>query len=471
MAQLNDISNRKTPSVPLEITYAAGPVAPGRKITTIFAHLAASGSVALPYSTYGVTNLGDPVAARAEVDALAGAGSEAGHMAFAFVQANSAVGGPNYPAFRLCFLAFGDTGFGTANVALTAVQNLRSDLFVSCYGAGLSTQRSVLLALCAQLSGPDRDLLGQYGSFAVFASVAPLATQEAYAINSLYALVASLPDSNTALVNINGTVTTGSNVITAPSSLVGVYPGAVLSGTGIPSATVINQISGGTILMSQNATASGSAEAIAVQNELSQSEPVLAAAYSGRMMSFGLPYIPLQGVTIGGLAPPQIQSDWIQVNPNGASEAALVAGLSPLYVQPGGTVGLLRTVTTLTVKPDAVTPVTAYFDWQDVVVLYDFREAVYAISQNPPFNGNPGGTKATAAIAAKFKDEVIREALSFEDAGAFQGVKANAPLFLVQPSTTSRGRFDFYIPINVVPGLIVMAGQIQGVSDLGNFQL
>jgi hypothetical protein len=69
------------------------------------------------------------------------------------------------------------------------------------------------------------------------------------------------------------------------------------------------------------------------------------------------------------------------------------------------------------------------------------------------------------------KDEVLREAQVFEDVGMFQGVKTLAPLFKIQPSTTSRGRFDFKIPVNVLPGLTVIAGNIQAVSDLGNFTL
>ncbi len=52
-------------------------------------------------------------------------------------------------------------------------------------------------------------------------------------------------------------------------------------------------------------------------------------------------------------------------------------------------------------------------------------------------------------------------------------MKTLAPQFLVQPSLTSRGRFDFKIPVNVLPGLFVIAGNIQGVSgpSFGDFTL
>jgi hypothetical protein len=117
--------------------------------------------------------------------------------------------------------------------------------------------------------------------------------------------------------------------------------------------------------------------------------------------------------------------------------------------------------------------VTAYFDWQDLVVLNDFREDCYLITQNPPFNNNPGGTKASQTIANLLKDEILRQAQDYEDQGAFQGVQTNAPLFLVQPSSTSRGRFDFKIPVNVIPGLMVIAGNIEAVSgaNFGDFTL
>lgn len=96
--------------------------------------------------------------------------------------------------------------------------------------------------------------------------------------------------------------------------------------------------------------------------------------------------------------------------------------------------------------------------------MNDFREDVFLITQNPPFNNNPGGAKATQTLASFLKDEILRQAQAYEDLSAFQGVQALAKFFLVQPSTTSRGRFDFKIPVNVVPGNYVIAGNIQGVT-------
>ena len=540
---LTTIANRLTPSVPLQITFGAQPVATGTKITTLIGHMAASPGTGIPYQVYNVVNVGDPVAGPAEVANLAGSGAQIVNMVTAFINANAAIASPrNFPQFRVVLLPYGELHFGPSGEALTAIAGLRSDMIVSCYPSGDVTNKATILAFAEQISGIDRDLQGQFGSFVSLASILPLATQVAFADNSRYLVEHCMPDTNTALVpvlgtvavssniitavsqaplSITGTVASGSNIITGVSSTAGIYtgasitgtgipagaivevvlstslqisvnatasgasealvvtnlptagiyPGALLTGTGIPALTVVESVTSSTIVMSNSATAAGAAEAISVQNQISQAPEIIASACAAAMMSSAFPYNPLLGVQIGGLVPPQKPSDRILVDPNGSSEQAIAAGLSPLYTAPGNAVSFIRTVTTYTMN--GTVPVTAYFDWQDLVVLNDFREECYLVTQNPPFNNNPGGTKASQAIANLLKDEILRVALDFESQGAFQGVKTNAPLFLVQPSSTSRGRFDFQIPVNVIPGLMVIAGNIEAVSgeNFGDFTL
>lgn len=461
---LTSISDRLTPSVPIELTFGAQPIATGRKISTLFGHRAASGGSANDYDVIEVVNVGDPDQAKSEVDLKAGAGSELGQMAYAFVAANALSGGSNFPAFRIVVLPNSELHFGPASEGILAIKGLRNDMLVSCYPASDTTNRASLIAVAELMSGPDRDLQGQFGSFVTMASLEALSAQVLYAINSRKAIVACLPDSNTALVTQAADLTSGSNILVNLASTVGIYPGAVASGAGIPAGTLVQQVTKSTVMLSASVTASASAESVAFQNQVSQSVPVLAAAHAGRMMASAFPYNPLQGVTIGGLKPPQKVSDRIDINPQGASEQALIAGLSPLYVQAGGHVGFIRTRTTYNLLPDNVTAATAYFDWQDLAVMNDFREDCYSITQNPPFNNNPGGTKASKQIAGLLKDEILRQAQAYEDRGAFQAVKALAPQFQIAPSATSRGRFDFKIPVNVLPGLFVIAGNIQGVT-------
>jgi len=467
---LNSIANRLTPSVPMEITFAAQPASTGRKITTLFGHRSATGGNGIDYAAYNIVNVGDPAACKAEVEAMAGTASQISLMAEAFVKANSDVASPrNFPAFRVVLIPNAELHFGPLGEAIDAVKTLRSDMLVSCYPASDTTNLATLQALKNLISGIDRDLQGQFGSFIQVASIEELATQVAYAANDRGLLSACLPDTNTAnIAGLSGDVATGSNKIINMPSTVGVNIGAVITAIGVPTSTVVEEVTANSITMSANATGTHVAEAVACQNVVSQASEIIASAHAAAVMASAFPYNPLQSVTVGGLIPPRKQSDWIEIDPNGESESALAAGLSPLYIQPGNTVGLIRTRTTYTTLPGNV-PVTAYFDWQELVALYDFREVIYSVSQNPPFNNNPGGTKASRQIARKFKDEVLRNAKLFEDLGCFENVKELAPLFIVEPSQTSRGRFDFKIPVEVLPGLTVIAGNIQAVADLQSF--
>lgn len=542
---LNTIANRLTPSVPIQLTFGSAPIATGTKQTTLFGHMAATPGTGTPYQVYQVVNVGDPVAGPAEVDALAGIGSQISAMTKAFISANAFGGFGNFPQFRVVLIPHGINNFGPNNEAINAVSGLRSDKLVSCYPAGDETNANTLLDLTLLISGIDRDLTGQFGSFMVLGSIEPLAVQVEYDFNSRFIEVASMPDSNTASasalgtaasgspiltavsqppINITGDSTASSTAITGISSTAGIYPGAAITGSNIPANTTVYtvqptalvlsaaatssvsedalvvtnlatagiypgalvtdasnvlpanttvlSVAANTLTLSANATGAHTADVLTIQNQISQAPEILASVYAAVTMAATFPYVPINySVVAGGLVKPQKTSDWISVNPNGASEQALTAGLSPFVVLASGTVAFLRTRTTFTMN--GLIPATAYFDWQDLVVMNDFREDVFLITQNPPFNGNPGGTKASFQTAQLLLNEIVREAQLYEDLGAFQGVQTLAPLFQVQPSSTSRGRFDFYCPENVIPGLMVIAGQMQGVSgaQFGDFTL
>jgi hypothetical protein len=474
---LTSIADRLTPSNPLEITFGAQPSGSGSKKTTLIAHMASSGSTAIPYSIYKVVNVGDPVKAKAEVDAIAGAGSQAGKMAYAFVNANAAPGRSNFPAFQICFLKNSDTGFGLSDEAIAAIKLVRSDMIVNCYPASNSAAQTKMTALANYLSGPDRDLSGQFGSFVTTGSLDVLSTAITYGFNSNKVIVAYLQDTNTALVTDNGVLTSGSNIISAIASTDGINPGASISGTGVPAGAFAGVVTSNSVTMVDssgnplNAAANEASEPIAFQNIVSQTEEIIAAAHAGAMMAFIRPYLPLNNVTVGGLIPPKKTSDYIVLDPAGPSEAALVAGLSPLRVQPGNLMGFIRTRTTWLTQQDGVTPITNYFDWQQLVVLNDFREDTFVICQNPPFNNNPGGSKASSGIAALLKDNVLLLASKYEDAGMMQNTKALAKQFIIAPSLTSAGRFDFKIPVDAIPNLNVIAGNIQAVTELTTFTL
>lgn len=540
---LTSIADRLTPSVPIQFGFAAQPIATGRKVTTLFGHMTSTPGTGLPYQDYLVINVGDPVSAQTEIDGLAGVGSQIGKMAAAFVKANVLGGFGNFPQFRAVLLPFNVSDFGPNDEALTVAKFLRGDTFVSCYPASNIAMQVKLNTLCALLSGVDRDLSGQFGSFYVMGSLDSLATQVAYNYNSIYALIATMPDSNTSgetitsstILNspilsnivapsysITGDSTAASKVLANLSNPAGILPGATITGAGIAAGTVVNSVSGSTInlsqaatasgtvitftvsntpatngiysgavvsglgipagayvlsvtgsslTLSQNATANGTALALAVQNQVSQGPEIVASVFAAEIMSSVLPYPPLNGMLAGGLVAPQKSSDWILIDPNGASEQALAAGLSPFVVRSDRTVGFLKSIVTLTLRGSNLPVNNTYISYQDLVILNDFKESVFLITQNPPFSNNPGGSKASATIAGLLRGEILREAYFFETQGAFQGVAVLAPLIQVQPSLTTRGRIDFYIPVNVVPNLDVIAGLIEAVSTLGNFSL
>ena len=468
---LTSIGNRLTPSAPVEITYGAQPTALGRKFATIFAHRAATGGLGMDYEVLEVINVGDPVAAQAEVEEFAGVGSQAVEMALAFINANALVGRSNYPAFRIVLLPNAETSFGPADEALQATKALRTDLFVSPYPADETVQFEKLRDWANFLSGPDRDLNGQFGSFVQLGFDGTIAEAVALNLNTRTTLVGHLQDTNDAAVaGQTGTTEDGSNVITAIADTSEIYRGATITGAGIPANTVVDKVQNGQIVISANATADASGVALTIQNVKSNTVPEIAAAHAAAMLQSAFPYNPLASVEIGGLQAPRKAEDVIVRDPFGASEQLLQAGISPLTVLPGNTVGFIRTVTTFRTLPGNIA-VTAYFDWQQIVTLYDFREICYQVTQLPPFNNNPGGTKASAEKAARLKDEILAEAFIFEELEAFQNVKALAPFFQVEVRTDVRGRFDFKIPVDVIPGLHVIAGNIQAVSDLGEFNL
>lgn len=393
---LTNIANRLTPSTPIELTFGQQPVATGTKIATLIGHRAASGGTGTTYHVYQLANVGDPTAAKAEADGIAGSGSEIGKMVEEFVKANSIPGRSNFPPVRIVLLANDDTAYGAADEALEALKTLRSDLIVSPYDAsGTSTLRTKLTDLAALLSGPDRDANGQFGTTIVMGSIVTSATALAIAADNMFLTIPYFQDTT-----------------------------------------------------------------------VSPSQPVaiVAAGVAAVMLQSQFPYLPLMDQHVGGLIAPAKRSDYILSGPTELSELALAAGLAPLKVDAAGRVRMIRSrLTKVTI--DGLVPATAYFDWQDMVVLYDFRESVYLRLQQPDLKPK----KASLVTAKLIKDEILRLAKFFEANEAFQSVSQLAPQFVVEPSSSSRGRFDFKIPVNVIPGLQVVAGNIEATTQFDSF--
>ena len=182
----------------------------------------------------------------------------------------------------------------------------------------------------------------------------------------------------------------------------------------------------------------------------------MAAASAARVASLPVPFNPRDNVTIKGVEAPEDPAEWITVGLGLESESALDKGWTPLKVKPNGEVAFVRSVTTR-ITVDGVVEATAYYDVQDFMVLYYFRRAVYSRLNQSDLKA----VKASVETAKLVRSEIIRLMQLFEDNGMFQVVDKLAPLVQVERSDSDRHRFDVAIPVNVIPGLHVIATNIK----------
>lgn len=187
-----------------------------------------------------------------------------------------------------------------------------------------------------------------------------------------------------------------------------------------------------------------------------------AAACAAKMAGNGIPFNPLDDVTVNGIPAPTSMSDWATIGAGLESESCLNQGWTPLQVKPNGEVAFVRTVTGRLSADGTGTPVVgAYYDVQDFQVLYYWRKTIFTRYSQPDFKRR----KASEAAAIELKSEAIRLATAFEDQNMFQAVARLAKRFIVQRSATDRHRFDVKTPVNVIPGLHVIATNIEATTE------
>lgn len=191
-----------------------------------------------------------------------------------------------------------------------------------------------------------------------------------------------------------------------------------------------------------------------------------AAACAAAAGSLVVPFNPLDNVLVGGITAPALHADYLSIGAGLESESALNQGWTPLKVQANGDVAFVRTVTAR-VTTDGVVAATAYYDLQDFMVLYFWRKTVFARLNQPDLKQ----VKASAQTAKNIKSEIIRLAKEFEDQNMFQAVDKLAPQFLIERSASDRHRFDFQTPVNVIPGLHVVAGNVIASTQFDTFSV
>lgn len=391
---LTTIGDQKTPGRPVQITFAPETGLPSADSTLVLLGHAASGATGIN-SVITINNAGDPVAGQAEAETKFGVGSELTKMVVAAINAIAKSGNlANFATLKCIPLASTDTGFGTSDAALAALNKVEAEYIVSPYDGNTSTTNTQKIRdQAALMSGAQKVQNSQFGTFAVVANQNVTDPANLFAWDTQYLVPVWFRNS-------------------APTLSVG----------------------------------------------------ELAAAYAAVMAGMPIPFNPLDGQVIGGLDAPASISDYASIGANAESETALNQGWGLLKVLPNGTVAIVRTITSR-ITSDGVTKVGAYYDVQDFSVLYFWRKTVFTRFSQPDFSQ----VKASLAKAQDAKSEMIRLANVFQDQNMFQAVAQLAKQFAVERSLTDRSRFDVLTPVNVIPGLHVIATNVQAGTQFDAF--
>lgn len=194
----------------------------------------------------------------------------------------------------------------------------------------------------------------------------------------------------------------------------------------------------------------------------------MAAACAAKMASNISPFNPLDRETIVGIEAPASQADWPTVGAALQSETALGQGWTPLMVKPNEEVAFVRSVTGRVSPDGSGTPeVTAYYDVQDFQVLYFLRKTLFTRFSQPDMVQR----KASKQTAQEVKSEVLRLLTAFEDQQMVQAVRQLASSVLVERNASDRHRFDVKVPVNVIPGLHVIAVNIEATTEFDELTL
>lgn len=340
MTGLTNISDRLTPSTPMELTFGAQPTATGRKFTTLVGRMAAVPGSASAGDVHQVTNVGNSAKALLEIAELAGDDSEIGEMVEAFIDANQKVSTgarSTYPALRVLMLANAATDLGVSGASLDPVRVLRNDFIVSPFAAENSTELGKVRDFAVQLSGADRDLRGQFGTVGVVASLeAPEDAVDDIDPDTAYLCIPVLPDSGGSPAQVVGVVAAGA--------------AGVLAGNLFPYNPVDNVEIGGMLRPVADA-------------DLLVNDPAGAT----------------ENMLVAGLMP-------LVVDAHGKVRICRARNA--------------RT----SVEGDGAVAATSYLDVQDLQVAFDYREDVYNVLQTAPFKNKKATAQQAEKVGDKVID-------------------------------------------------------------------
>jgi phage tail sheath gpL-like len=184
----------------------------------------------------------------------------------------------------------------------------------------------------------------------------------------------------------------------------------------------------------------------------------VASAVAAVCASLGVPYLPVNGVTVGGIAAPSVAGDYHTPGDAGTVALGLAAGLTPLIVTPSGTVQLKRAVTTARDVASAAN--VAYYDLQDWQVLYYLRKNCYVAASQPRYRQ----AKATDQVLANLRSEIIQLCKAMEGLQMLEYVDKFMAMITVQRVPSNRNAAVYNVPVNVVPGLMNVGISLTGTT-------
>lgn len=182
----------------------------------------------------------------------------------------------------------------------------------------------------------------------------------------------------------------------------------------------------------------------------SSTGPEVAAAYAAVMAWEEDPARPLNTLDLAGIAVPPVEK---RLSRN-QQENALKNGVTPLEVGPGGTVQIVRAVSTYTVDAQGVADVSL-LDITTIRTLDYTRKAVRErVALRFPRE------KLSSRTAAKVRSEILDVLRKMEELEILEEVEANADGVIVERDLQDVNRLNARIPADVVNGLHILAGRI-----------
>jgi phage tail sheath gpL-like len=179
--------------------------------------------------------------------------------------------------------------------------------------------------------------------------------------------------------------------------------------------------------------------------------PIELASKMGSLLAFEEdPAKPMNDIEVKSVHVPTIANRFSNIE----LETLLNNGVLPLYIGPGEKVQIVRSISTYVKNTQGAKDVTL-LDIQTMRTLDYVRDSMVTM-----FSTKYVRQKKTAAVKAAIKSDVLDTLLKLEALEIVENVQANIDGILVEDDIQDVNRVDVKIPVDVVNGLHIIAGQI-----------